>query len=75
MLCILYKYVLFLLFSEGLCLSVLTSSDLCMLSFRHNVVQMVLKVLKAFVKYVCTLYKITINTELNSFLYLLVVAV
>lgn len=61
-------------------LSVLTSSDLCILSFRHNVVQMVLKVLKqkkkkAFVKYVCTLYKITINTELNSFLYLLVVAV
>lgn len=61
-------------------LSVLTSSDLCISSFRHNVVQMVLKVLKqktkkAFVKYVCTLYKITINTELNSFLYLLVVAV
>lgn len=60
-------------------LSVLTSSDLCISSFRHNVVQMVLKVLKQKTKKhllnVCTLYKITINTELNSFLYLLVVAV
>lgn len=56
-------------------LSVMTISDLCILSFMHNVVQKVFKVLK---KHLFNVFVHDINhhnNELNSFLYLLVVAV